>query len=71
LPVVRFHLGVPGGNEENHENLQDNRCRNRDSNQALPKYKSDPSDTRQYWVYFEGVFKEVTNFWTPPNGGKF
>jgi len=42
-----FNLGAHGGTEEYQENLQDNRCNDRDSNQAFPKYKSDSTGTRQ------------------------
>jgi hypothetical protein len=41
------------------KNLQDNLCRDRDSNQALPKYNSDSSDTRLYSAYFDRLFKAV------------
>jgi hypothetical protein len=35
---------LPGRTEENNENLnQDSRCAGRDSNQALPEHKSEPS----------------------------
>jgi hypothetical protein len=52
---------APGGTVENQGNLQDNRCRDRDSNQALPIYNSDSSDTRLYRIYLDRLFKAVMN----------
>jgi hypothetical protein len=58
---IKFYLGAPERTVENQENLQDNRCHDRDSNQSLPKYKWDSSDTRLYRIYFDRLFTAVMN----------
>ena len=61
MPALRFYRGAPGGTTENQENLQDNRCSDRDSNHAFPKYTSDSSGTGQYKVNIDGFFRAVMN----------
>jgi hypothetical protein len=58
-------MNLPGGTEENHENLsQDSRSPGRDLNQEHPEYKAGvlPTQPRRSAIHMEMVMKTATEF---------